>query len=114
MLLSVRSVIFLSARIIYEHQKREHQQREHINLISVLESVAQKFHTLPFHTWICNNTPVKSLKEKAHEMLWNQNLIHMSLQIIKEIYKFVDGVPNLSNFDFDNITKCLTCIKADL
>lgn len=37
----------------------------------------------------------------------------MSQQKIKQAYKFVDGVPNLSDFDFDNITKCSTCIKVN-
>lgn len=82
--------------------------------MSVLESVHQQVHKILFHTLIynttpvnaLNTTPVNSLKEKAHEILWHQYLIHVSPQTIKESYKFVDGVPNLSNFDFENITKC--------
>ena len=56
----------------------EHKQNEHIKLMEVLESVPEEFHKLPFHRWIQRNTPVHALREKAHEMLWNQRLIHLA------------------------------------
>ena len=31
-----------------------------------------------------------------------------------EAYKYIDGVPNLSQFDFDDVTRCPTCTKANL
>ena len=37
----------------------------------------------------------------------------MALHTIQEAYKYVDGVPNLSRLDFDDVTNYLTC-KANL
>ena len=50
----------------------KHQQQEHIRLMQTLETVPEKFHTLPFHHWIHRNTPINALIEKEHEMLWHQ------------------------------------------
>lgn len=38
----------------------------------------------------------------------------MLLQIIQEAYKYVDSMPNLSRFDFNDVTNCLTYIKVNL
>ena len=38
----------------------------------------------------------------------------MSPQSIQNAHKFVDGVPNLSKFSFDDIDQCPTCIDANL
>lgn len=48
------------------------------------------------------------------KMIWNQHLIHTLPQTIRDTYIFVDGIPYISNFDFYNITKCCTCINANL
>lgn len=55
-----------------------HQQKEHIKLMNELQRVSVEYHNLPFHNCISNNTPVHALKTQAHEMLWNQRLIHLS------------------------------------
>ena len=81
----------------------KHQEQEHLKLMQVLESVPKQFHSLPFSKWIKHNTPVHALTEKAHEMLWHQRLIHMSPQSIQNAHKFVDGVPDLSKFSFDDV-----------
>ena len=47
-------------------------------------------------------------------MLWHQRLIQMSPQTIQNAHKFVDGVPNLSKFSFDDINQCPTCIDTNL
>ena len=78
-------------RLIYEHQ-----QREHIALTKALETVPDQFHKLPFHSRVHNNILVNTLTEKAHEMIWHQQLIHLSPGTIQETYRYVDGVPNLS------------------
>ena len=96
-------------KLIYKHQKREHLQ-----LTQVLENVPKEYHSLPFSSWIKHNTPVHTLTEKAHEMLWHQRLIHMSPQTIQNAHKFVNGVPDLLEFSFDNINQCLTCIDVNL
>jgi hypothetical protein len=82
--------------------------------MQALDSIPEKFHKLPFHQWIARNTPVNALTDKAHEMLWHQRLIHMSPQLIQQAHQYVDIVPNLSKFKFDDIDGCSTCIKANL
>ena len=47
-------------------------------------------------------------------MIWHQRLIHMFPGTIQEAYKYVDGVPNLSQFDFEDVTRRTTCTKANL
>ena len=83
-------------------------------ILKALETVPNQFHKLPFHSWIYNNTPVNALTEKTNEMIWHQRIINLSSGTILEAYKYVDGVLNLSRFDFDNITKCTTCTKDNL
>ena len=52
---------------------------------------------------------------KAHEILWHQQLIHLLPKTIQEADKFVDGVPNVSNFNFvDTLTLLMTSINAKL
>ena len=92
----------------------DYQQSQHLKLMQILESVPQKYHRLPFHHWIARNTPVHALTNKAHEVLWHQRLIHLSPQTLKDAYKHVDGIPNLSKFEFDDIDNCSTCSKANM
>ena len=54
----------LSLRLIYEYQ---HQ--EHVALLKALETVPNRFHKLPFHSLIHNNTHVNALNEKSYEMI---------------------------------------------
>ena len=96
-------------RLIYEYQ-----QQENVSLMKTLETVPNQLHKLLFYSWIHNNTPVNALTEKANEMAWHQRSIHLTPGTIQEAYKYVDGVPNLSRFDFNDITKCTTCTKANL
>ena len=92
----------------------EYQQKEHIKLMNELQQVPVKYHNLPFHTWISNNTPIQALKTQAHEMLRHQRLIHLSSATLQSTYKYCDGISNLSNFAFDDIKNCSTCIKANV
>ena len=92
----------------------EYQQKKHIKLMNELQQIPLAYHTLPFHHWISNNTSVHALKTQAHEMLWHQLLIHLSPVTLQSAYKYCDGIPNLSNFSFDDIKNCLTCIKANM
>ena len=70
----------MSISLIYEHQ-----QQEHIALIKDLETVPEQFHKLPFHSWVHNNTPVNALTEKAHEMIWHQQLIHLCQVLFRRL-----------------------------
>ena len=92
----------------------EYQQKEHIKLMNELQQVPIEYHKLPFHKWISNNTPVHALTTQAHEMLWHQRLIHLSAATLQSVYKYCNGIPNLSNFTFDDIKNCPTCIKANM
>ena len=56
----------------------EHQQKEHIKLMNEFQQVPLEYHSLLFHHWISNNTLIHVLKTQAHEMLWHQQLIHLS------------------------------------
>ena len=79
-----------------------------------LQQVPLEYHSLPFHHWISNNMPIHALKTQAHEMLWHQRLIHLSPATLQSAYKYCDGILNLSNFYFDKIKNCYTCIKANM
>lgn len=54
------------------------------------------------------------MKTQAHEMVWYQHLIHLSPTTLQSVYRYYDGIPNLSNFDFDDIKNCPTYIKANM
>ena len=47
-------------------------------------------------------------------MLWHQRLIHCGSHSLQSASLYVDGVPNLSAFNFDDILKCPTCLKVNL
>lgn len=66
-------------RLIYKHQ-----QQEHIVLMNSLESVPSHFHKLTLHSCIHSNIPVNYLTEKAHEIIWHQQLIKLLLGSIQE------------------------------
>lgn len=56
---------------------------------------------------------MNELTETSHEIIWHQRLIHLSPNTIKESYKYVDCVLNISQFYFDNITNCKNCTKSN-
>ena len=98
-----------SSQLIYEHQ-----QQEHLKLVSVLEQTPIRFHKLLSHQWIANNTQVNALTDQAHEMIWHQRLIHLSPATLQNTHKYVEGIPNLSNFRLNDVKNCPTCIKANM
>jgi hypothetical protein len=95
-----------------------HQQKEYVNLMSILESLPEKYYeaciNLPFHEYTGASTPVNALNKKAEALLWHQRLIHCGPNSLKDIHNHVDGVPNLSSFKFDDLLKCPTCLKTNL
>lgn len=91
----------------------KHQEQDNLKLMQVLETVPKQYHSIPFGKWIKHNTTVYELTEKD-EMLWHQRLTHMGPQSIQNNYKYVDSVPNLSKFSFDDIDQCPTRIDAKL
>ena len=47
-------------------------------------------------------------------MIWHQHLIHLSPLTLQNAYKYVKGIPNLSNFSFNDVKNCPTCINANM
>ena len=92
----------------------EYQQQKHIELMEVLTQVPPEFHTLPFHLWDTDEAMVDSITDSARELLWHQKLIHVGQHSMKSLHLHVDGIPNLSNANFNDLTKCATCLKANL
>ena len=97
------------AELIYKHQ-----EQDHLKMMQVFITVPKQYHSILFEKWIKHNTIVYALTEKAHEMFWHQRLTHMGPQSIQNAHKYVDGVPDLSKFSFDDIDQCPTCIDAKL
>ena len=47
-------------------------------------------------------------------MIWHQCLIHVLPVTIQNAYKYVETIPNFSNFKFDDVKNCPTCIKSNM
>ena len=92
----------------------EHQQKQHKDLMEVLTQNPEQFHKLPFHYWGTETVTINALSEEAQSLLWHQRLIHCGEHTMKNLHKHVDGFPNLSKTKFNNLTKCTTCLKANL
>ena len=91
-----------------------YQQDKHIELMSALESLPEEYHSLPFHTYLAKTIPINAINMEAEAMLWHQRLVHCGPHSMKRIHDQVDGVPDLSKFEFDAILKCPTCLKTNL
>ena len=89
-------------------------QEKHIELMSCLESLPEEYHSLPFHEYFAKTIPISALNKEAEAMLWHQRLIHCGSHSLQSASQYVDGVPNLSAFNFDDILKCPTCLKVNL
>ena len=89
-------------------------QEKHIELMSCLESLPKEYHLLPFHKYYAKNIPILALNKEAEAMLWHQCLIHCGSHSLQSASLYVDGVPNVSAFNFDDILKCPTCLKVNL
>ena len=82
--------------------------------MDVLTQIPPEFHLLPFHIWDMEEAVVDSITDSTRELLWHQFLIHIGQYSMKNIHLHVDGFPNLSNAKFYDLTKCATCLKANL
>ena len=89
-------------------------QEKHIELMSCLESLPDEYHSLPFHEYFAKNILISALNKEAETILWHQRLIHCGSHSLQSASLYVDGVPNLSAFNFDDILKCPTCLKVNL
>ena len=89
-------------------------QDKHIELMLCLKSLPEEYHTLPFHEYFTKTIQVAALNKEAEAMLWHQRLVYYGSYLLKSTLLYVDGVPNLSAFNFDHILKCPTCLKTHL
>ena len=99
----------LTLKYIYQHQQKQHE-----NLMEVLTQVPETFHTLPFHMLGTEQVLIDSLSDEARSHLWHQRLIHCGKHSMKDAHKHIEGVPNMSKFSFNDLTRCATCIKSKL
>ena len=104
-----KKVAAQSLKLIYDYM-----QEKHIELMSCLESLPEEYHTLPFHKYLAKTIPISALNKEAEAMLWHQRLIHCGSHSLKNASTYVDGVPNLAAFKFDDVLKCPTCLKTNL
>lgn len=95
---------------LYEH----HHQQQHQDLMNVLSQVLKEFHTLSFHYWATESITIDGLSNETCDLLWHQRSIHCGQHTLKDMHKYMDGIPNLSNTKFNDLTKCVTCLKASL
>ena len=93
-------------------------QKRRIQLASALESKPQDFREaarqMPWDYFLVKSIPVNALNKEATALLWHQRLIHSGTHTYKDLHTKVDGIPDLSGFKFDDLTKCTTCMKAHL
>ena len=47
-------------------------------------------------------------------MIWYQPLIHLLPGTLQNAYKYIEGILNKSNFNFDDVKNCPTCINANM
>ena len=106
---SVEQIKVQSLKLIYEYV-----QDKHIELISCLESLPEEYHSLPFHEYFAKTIQITALNKEVETMLWHQRLIHCGSYSLKSASLYVDGVPNLFAFNFDDVLKCPTCLKTNL
>ena len=99
----------LTLKYIYQHQQKQHE-----DLMEVLTHIPETFHTLPYHMWGTEQVLVDSLSDEARSHLWHQRLIHCGEHSMKDAHKHIEGVPNMSKFSFNDLTRCATCIKSKL
>ena len=96
-------------KLIYEHQ-----QKEYTKLINLIDTLPEDVQKLPFHLYIAEATPINAIKQEALELLRHCRLIHCGASTLKGLHKYVDGVPDMSKFEFNDIKKCATCLQAKI
>ena len=96
-------------KLIYEYMRDKH-----IELMSCLISLPERYRSLSFQEYFAKTIPISALNKEAGAMLWHQHLIHCGSHSLKSASLYVNGVPNLSTFYFNDILKCPTCLKTNL
>ena len=91
----VERVKVQSFKLIYKYR-----QEKYTELMLCLESLPEEHHSLPFHEYFTKTIPIAALNKEAEAILWHQRLIHCGSHSLKSASLYVDGVPNLSVFNF--------------
>ena len=87
-------------------------QDKHIKLMSYLEILPEEYHSLPFYEYVAKTIPIAALNKEVESIIWHQLLIHCGSHSLKIASLYVNEVPNLSTFNFDDILKCQNCLKS--
>ena len=89
----------------------KYQESEMKALHESMKHLPQKFHNLPFHEYIQQNTPIQALKAETEWLLWHQRLGHPSDYYLYNAYKYVKGIPWFKH-ETKVLDICPTCIRA--
>ena len=89
-------------------------QAKHIKLMSCIKILPEEYHKLPFHEYYAKTIPIAAFNKEVEAMLQHQRLIYYGSHLLKSALLYIDGVPNLSAFNFDNVLKYPTCLKTNL
>ena len=103
---------YVTCMLIASHQK-QHSRNIYIPGI-IPKNVADSVLQLPIHKWMYDITSANAMNKEDEELLWHQRLIHGGDHNYDNLHKHVGGVPNLSEFKFDDVTKCSTCLQVKL
>ena len=88
-----------------------YQESEYSRLREELTTVPVSLHSLPFHEYAQQNTPVDFIKATTERMLWHHRLGHPSDYYLYNAHKHVKGVPKFAHMD-RVLDICPTCIRA--
>ena len=81
--------------------------------MDIFSQVPKEIHTLPFYYWSTETVNINALSDEACNLLWHQRLIHCGQHTLKDLHKYVNSIPNLSDTKFNDLTKCATYLKAN-
>ena len=104
----VERVTAQSLKLVYDSM-----QEKHIELISCLKSLPED-HKLLLHEYFAKPILSSALNKETEAKLWHQRLIHYDSHSLQNAPLYVAGVLNLSAFNFDDVSKCPTCLKTKL
>ena len=77
-----------------------------------LDHQPKQFHDIPFKDIIAKATPINAITEHTRKMLWHQRLIHCGDFKFQHLHHHIDGIPELSKLQLDNVMRCATCLKS--